>query len=73
MSKKIIVKGSTTFRATCRDCGTCFTYERDDVRQNYVRGGEWVSCPLCGQQCRHLGRGNDWHGRHGAGSLSCAS
>ena len=27
MTVKIITKGSTTFHATCLDCGTVFSYE----------------------------------------------
>lgn len=57
MAKKIIEQGSTTFRATCTECGTRFTYEPEDVRRNYVRGGEETSCPHCGHTCRHFGNG----------------
>lgn len=53
--KKIITKGTDTYRASCSECGTTFTYERDDVHTNYVKGGEWVSCPHCGHGHRHYG------------------
>ncbi len=57
MATKIVKQGSTTHRATCTDCGTVFTYERSDVHRNYVRGGEWVACPCCGENVMHLGAG----------------
>jgi hypothetical protein len=57
MAKKIIKSGSTTHRSTCDECGAVFTYEREDVCINYVRGGEWVSCPSCCNQILH-GAGN---------------
>lgn len=53
--KEILQPGTKKFRMTCSDCGAVFTYERSDVLQNYMRGGEWVSCPSCGHQCRHFG------------------
>jgi len=65
MAKKIIQQGSTTFRATCTECGTRFTYEREDIMKNYVLafGAEEVSCPHCGHACRHFGNGNKWPDR----------
>jgi len=61
--KKIVRQGTDTYRATCHECGTVFTYERDDVHHNYVRGGEWVSCPHCGHQLMHHGAsGTSWPG-----------
>ncbi len=53
--KKIITKGTDTYHATCTECGARFSYEREDVRTNYVRGGEWVSCPHCGHDHQHFG------------------
>jgi NAD-dependent SIR2 family protein deacetylase len=67
--KKIIKPGSTTFHCTCSECAAHFTYERSDVRQNYVRGGEWVSCPQCGHECRHFGNGG-WGSAHNKPSWS---
>jgi len=66
--KKIISKGTDTYKATCNECGAVFTYERGDVLQNYVRGGEWVSCPHCGYGHRHFGVAA-W----GRGPKSCLS
>ncbi|MDE1834541.1 MAG: hypothetical protein KGH64_04340 [Candidatus Micrarchaeota archaeon] len=53
--RKIITKGITTYRVTCDECNAIFTYEREDIRPNYIKGGEWVSCPSCGHSVRHLG------------------
>lgn len=53
--KKIISQGTDAYKATCNECGAVFTYERGDTQQNYVRGGEWVSCPHCGYAHRHHG------------------
>ena len=53
--KTIIVEGVTKYRTTCRECAAVFTYELVDVHHNYVRGGDYVSCPGCGSACRHLG------------------
>jgi len=55
MAKEIIRKGATKYTAHCGECSAVFTYEREDVHQNYVRGSECVSCPSCGHDCRHLG------------------
>lgn len=55
MAKKIISAGTDTYAATCSDCGCRFTYERCDVRTNYLKGGEWVSCPHCCHEHMHLG------------------
>ena len=55
MATKIITPGTDTYRATCTECGCCFSYERSDVHTNYVRGGDWVGCPQCGHQHMHLG------------------
>jgi transcription elongation factor Elf1 len=64
MAKRIIEKGSTTFSCKCSECGTRFTYEKEDVRHNYAHGGDWVDCPLCGHSCRHVGNGESgaWGG-----------
>jgi hypothetical protein len=61
--KKIIIQGSTTHRACCSECATVFSYETEDVHTNYVRGGEWVSCPHCGHAVRHFGAARAAHGR----------
>jgi len=53
--KKIISPGTDTYRATCQECSAVFTYQREDVRTNYVRGGEEVSCPHCGHSHKHYG------------------
>src|SRR5208337_2326166 len=47
--------GVKKFRMTCSDCDAVFTYERSDAWRNYVHGGERVSCPNCGHECRHFG------------------
>lgn len=60
--KTIIKPGQTKYRATCGECGAVFTYERSDVNRNYVRGGEWVSCPSCGHSHMHLGSDAVWRG-----------
>jgi len=65
MAKKIIERGSTTFRASCNECGTRFTYEPEDVHRDYVRGGEWTSCPHCGGAYRHFGNGASGWGKPG--------
>jgi predicted Zn finger-like uncharacterized protein len=51
--KKIITKGTDTYKATCHECGAVFTYEREDVRHDDKLGGEWVSCPHCGHSHNH--------------------
>ena len=63
MATKIITPGTDTYRATCTECGCCFSYERSDVHHNYVKGGEWVSCPQCGHG--HYHRGADDFPRRG--------
>ena len=55
--KKIITKGTDSYKASCAGCGTAFTYEREDVHHNYIRGGDWVSCPHCSHDHRHFGAG----------------
>ncbi len=55
MAKKIINPGTDVYRATCSECGAVFSYQRDDVQRNYVRGGEWVTCPQCGHAHMHFG------------------
>jgi DNA-directed RNA polymerase subunit RPC12/RpoP len=71
MAKKIIVQGTNTYRGHCHECGAEFTYEREDVHRNYVRGGEEVSCPCCGGRVSHFGAGG---GRYGSGGkLQCSA
>lgn len=67
MSKRVISAGDDVYRATCSECGCVFTYEREDVRHNYVSGGERVSCPHCGHDCGHYGamRGPGHYGHGG--------
>jgi len=69
--KEILQPGTKKFRMTCSDCGAVFTYERSDVHQNYVHGGDWVSCPSCGRGNRHFGarRGMGYVGYGGSGFL----
>jgi hypothetical protein len=55
MTTKIITPGTDVYRANCSECGACFTYDRSDVHHNYLRGGEWVSCPQCAHPHMHLG------------------
>jgi predicted Zn finger-like uncharacterized protein len=62
--KNIIAKGINKYRGTCPECGTIFTYEREDVHHDYVHGGERVSCPHCAHSIRHFGAGgSSWMGR----------
>lgn len=74
MAKKIIEQGSTTFHATCSECATRFSYEPEDVYHNYVLGGDRVSCPHCGHDCRHFGNGMKGWGGGGRASwmASCS-
>lgn len=55
LMKTIIQEGTTKYNTRCDECGCRFTYDREDVHENYVRGGDWVSCPSCGTSCRHCG------------------
>lgn len=55
MATKIISKGTDTYNATCLECGTVFTYEREDVHACGGGGGEYVPCPHCGERHRHTG------------------
>ena len=63
MATKIISPGTDVYRATCTECGARFSYEREDVRTNYLRGGEEVSCPGCGHAHRYLGASRPWDER----------
>jgi len=71
--KKIITKGTDTYRATCSECGTAFTYEREDVHHNYMTGGDWVSCPHCAHSHRHFGAAGAWGSPCGRGDGSKTS
>jgi hypothetical protein len=53
--RTILKLGVDKYTATCAQCGTVFTYERSDVRHNYVNGGEDVGCPHCAHPHRHFG------------------
>ena len=55
MTVKIVNPGCSSYCAHCHECGCDFTYQREDVHHNYVRGGDYVSCPVCGQACAHHG------------------
>lgn len=55
MAKTILERGQDKYVCTCGECGTRFSYERDDVSRNYVVGGEHVYCPHCSKPCRHYG------------------
>jgi hypothetical protein len=52
---EVIKEGVQKYRATCAECGAVFTYERDDVRRNFLDCRDEVACPTCGCGCRHLG------------------
>jgi len=52
---RVIREGVVEHRATCQNCRCQFTYERSDLHTNYLHGGEWVSCPGCGEGHRHAG------------------
>ena len=67
--KKIISSGTNHYRATCHECGAVFTYQREDVRTNYARGGEEVSCPHCGHGHRHFGVTGAWGSSGSSGSF----
>lgn len=60
MAKEIIKSGVNKYTQTCSECAAIFTYQREDVHTNFVRGGEWVGCPECGHSHRHLGASNIW-------------
>jgi hypothetical protein len=61
MATVIIKPGRKTFHGVCSDCGCEFRYERSDVMHNYVKGGDWVHCPDCGEPMRHFGEsGTSW-------------
>ena len=61
MAKEILKQGIKTYTGHCDECGADFTYQREDVRHNYVRGGEDVGCPCCGHGVRHFGEaGTRW-------------
>lgn len=50
----IVRQPPKTFDATCRKCGTVFTYELSDVRHFYgIAYGDGVNCPTCGEKCAH--------------------
>lgn len=51
---RIVKHGVSEFHATCQSCTCQFTYEEGDVHMNYLRGGEWVSCPSCGREHHHM-------------------
>lgn len=55
MATRIIESGVDKYRARCAECGALFEYGRGDVHRNYVRGGDWVSCPGCGHSHPHFG------------------
>ena len=63
---RIIQQGSTRHTARCTECDTLFEYDSSDARHNYVRGGEWVSCPYCGCPVRHFGASGAPGARWGA-------
>jgi hypothetical protein len=59
--KEIVRQGKTKYAAHCSECSCDFTYERSDVRHNYVRGSDEVTCPGCGHGIRHFGEsGTRW-------------
>ena len=49
-------KAEASYPKRCGKCGTEFRYQLDDLRHNYVRGRDEVSCPGCGSGCVH----GDW-------------
>lgn len=53
MTITVLKKASRTFKVGCRKCGTSFSYELEDIKHNYVKGGEGVWCPSCGEWTRH--------------------
>lgn len=55
MAIKITKKAPKAYSADCTRCGCSFTYELADVHKNYVLGGEYVSCPSCGDGVQHFG------------------
>jgi coenzyme F420-reducing hydrogenase gamma subunit len=55
MTVKIIQEGVTTYHATCHECGCKFSYNREDVHHNYLRGIDCIGCPSCGASCQHNG------------------
>ncbi len=57
MTITITKKAPNKFHNQCFKCTTKFTYELEDVKMNYVRGGEGVFCPECGEHCPHRALG----------------
>ncbi len=39
------------FKTTCRECGTKFTYEKEDLRSSGYT--EYVLCPTCRERIVH--------------------
>lgn len=58
--RKIVHRGTSTCHASCSECGAVFTYQCEDVRTNYAKGGRYVDCPCCGRPYRHFGMSADW-------------
>lgn len=41
------------FEVACHKCSCQFEFEPEDVRTNYIRGKEVVSCPECAEEITH--------------------
>lgn len=61
MAKKILTPAPKSYTATCGECGTKFSYELEDVRNNYNNNygvglpRKFVTCPgeNCAAMCIH--------------------
>lgn len=51
---RVLSKGRSEFQAKCSRCSCRFAYKLADLHRNYVRGGEFVGCPSCGEGHRHI-------------------
>ena len=73
MAKKIVIQGTNIYCGHCHECDAQFTYEREDVHTNYVRGGEEVSCPCCGHRVSHFGASSGRRSSGGSGFYCLSS
>lgn len=48
---EIIERGPEKFVTTCRHCGTKFSYQLEDMRDNGY--SPHVNCPVCKENCYH--------------------
>ena len=51
--KRILTPAPKTFETACRKCSCRFSYELSDLSHSYINANDYVSCPSCGEECRH--------------------